>query len=138
MQYKIPVQIENEDPILLWLSLKQLWIIMWGFWIAYGLFKSLEWSTGAEIAAIPAIFIVAVTLFVALFKQYEMTFLPFILAILRFNINFKERSWKSGIDSFSALDIWIVVQSDAKKEDVVDMKTKAEKIQSLEDNLQKI
>lgn len=138
MQYKIPVQIENEDPILLWLSLKQLWIIMWGFWIAYGLFKSLEWSTGAEIAAIPAIFIVAVTLFVALFKQYEMTFLPFILAILRFNINFKERSWKSGIDSFSALDIWIVVQSDAKKEDLVDMKTKAEKIQSLEDNLQKI
>lgn len=138
MQYKIPVQIENEDPILLWLSLKQLWIIMWGFWVAYGLFKSLEPSTGAEIAAIPAIFIVAVTLFVALFKQYEMTFLPFILAILRFNINFKERSWKSWIDSFSALDIGIVIQSDAKKEDVVDMKTKAEKIQSLEDNLLKI
>lgn len=138
MQYKIPVQIENEDPILLWLSLKQLWIIMWGFWIAYWLFKSLEPSTGAEIAAIPAIFIVAVTLFVALFKQYEMTFLPFILAILRFNINFKERSWKSWIDSFSALDIGIIVQSDAKKEDIVDMKTKAEKIQSLEDNLLKI
>ncbi len=138
MQYKIPVQIENEDPILLWLSLKQLWIIMWGFWIAYWLFKSLEPSTGAEIAAIPAIFIVAVTLFVALFKQYEMTFLPFILAILRFNINFKERSWKSWIDSFSALDIGIIVQSDTKKEDIVDMKTKAEKIQSLEDNLLKI
>ncbi|MGE4443659.1 MAG: PrgI family protein [Candidatus Altimarinota bacterium] len=138
MQYKIPVQIENEDPILLGLSLKQLGIIMGGFGIAYGLFKSLEPSTGAEIAAIPAIFIVAVTLFVALFKQYEMTFLPFILAILRFNINFKERSWKSGIDSFSALDIGIIVQSDTKKEDIVDMKTKAEKIQSLEDNLLKI
>lgn len=138
MQYKIPVQIENEDPILLWLSLKQLWIIMWGFWIAYGVFKSLEPSTWAEIAAIPAIFIVAVTLFVALFKQYEMTFLPFVLAILRYNINFKERSWKSAVDSFSALDIGIIVQSDAKKEDIVDLKTKAEKIQSLENNLEKI
>lgn len=138
MQYKIPVQIENEDPILLWLSLKQLWIIMGGFWIAYGIFKSLEKSTWAEIAAIPSIFIVAVTLFVALFKQYEMTFLPFILAILRFNINFKERSWKPGVDSFWPLDIGIIVQSDSKKEDVVDMKTKAEKIQSLENNLEKI
>jgi hypothetical protein len=28
MQYKIPVQIENEDPIMLWLSLRQLMIIM--------------------------------------------------------------------------------------------------------------
>ena len=80
----------------------------------------------------------AVTLFVALFKQYEMTFLPFILAILRFNINFKERSWESGVDSFSPLDIGIIVQSDSKKEDIVDMKTKAEKIQSLENNLEKI
>ncbi len=138
MQYKIPVQIENEDPILLGLSLKQLWIIMWGFWIAYGVFKSLEWSTWAEIAAIPAIFIVAVTLFVALFKQYEMTFLPFVLAILRFNINFKERFWKSGIDSFSGLDIGIIVQSDAKPEDKIITKTKAEQIQSLEDHLNKI
>lgn len=138
MQYKIPVQIENEDPIILWLSLKQLWIIMGGFWIAYWLFKSLEPSTWAEIAAIPSLFIVAITLFVALFKQYEMTFLPFILSILRYNINLKERSWRGGVDSFSALDIGVITQSDSKKEDVVDLKTKAEKIQSLENNLEKI
>ena len=30
MQYKIPVQIENEDPIFLGLSLRQLTIIMIG------------------------------------------------------------------------------------------------------------
>lgn len=138
MQYKIPVQIENEDPILLWLSLKQLWIIMWGFAIAYGIFKSLEPSTGAEIAAIPALIVAAITLFIALFKQYEMTFIPFILALLRFNINFKERSWKSWVDSFSPLDIGIIVNTDKKQEDVVDLKTKAEKIQSLEDKLSKI
>jgi len=31
MQYKIPVQIENEDPIFLGLSLRQLAIMMLGF-----------------------------------------------------------------------------------------------------------
>jgi len=67
-----------------------------------------------------------------------MTFLPFVLAILRFNINFKERFWKSGIDSFSGLDIGIIVQSDAKPEDKIITKTKAEQIQSLEDHLNKI
>lgn len=30
MQYKIPVQVENEDPIFLGLSLRQLMIIMIG------------------------------------------------------------------------------------------------------------
>lgn len=138
MQYKIPVQIENEDPILLWLSLKQLWIIMWWFGIAYWIFKSLEPNTWAEIAAIPSLIVVAITLFVALFKQYEMTFLPFILSLLRFNINFKERSWKSGIDSFSPLDIWIIVDNNNKQEQQIDLKTRSEKIKSLEDNLNKI
>jgi hypothetical protein len=42
---------------------------------------------------------------IALFKQYEMTFIPFILALLRFNINYKERFWKQATDNFSPLDI---------------------------------
>jgi hypothetical protein len=41
MQYKIPVQIENEDPILLGLSLRQLAIIMVFFGIAYSIYTSL-------------------------------------------------------------------------------------------------
>jgi hypothetical protein len=32
MQYKIPVQIENEDPIVLWLSIRQLAIIFIWWW----------------------------------------------------------------------------------------------------------
>ena len=138
MQYKIPVQIENEDPILLWLSLKQLWIIMWGFWIAYGIFKSLEPNTWAEIAAIPSVIVAAITLLIALFKHSEMTFLPFVLAILRYNINYKERCWKAWVDSYNPLDIWIIVLSDQKSEEKVDLKSKQEKIKSLEDNLNKI
>lgn len=138
MQYKIPVQIENEDPILLWLSLKQLMIIM-GWWaIAYWTFVSLEKYSSGEVAAIPAIIIFWITLFIALFKQYEMTFLPFILALLRFNINFKERTWRAWTDSFSPLDIWIIVQESKKEENNIDLKNKMEKIKSLEDNLNKI
>lgn len=138
MQYKIPVQIENEDPIILWLSLKQLGIIMWGFGIAYGIFKSLEPSTGAEVAAVPAVIVALITLFIALFKQYEMTFLPFVLAILRFNINYKERSWKAWVDSFWALEIWVVALSDEKKEETVILKSKQEQISQLEETLKKI
>lgn len=44
MQYKIPVQIENEDKIFLNLSLRQIMILMIGFSVAYTLFKSLEKS----------------------------------------------------------------------------------------------
>lgn len=138
MQYKIPVQIENDDPILLWLSLKQLMIIMWWWAIAYGVFVSLEKYSSGEIAAIPAIIIFWITLFIALFKQWEMTFLPFILALLRFNINFKERKWVQWVDSFWPLDIWIIVNQEKKEDTNVDFKDKMEKIKSLEDNLNKI
>lgn len=40
MQYKIPVQVENEDPIFLGLSLRQLMIIMIGWGFAYMIFQS--------------------------------------------------------------------------------------------------
>lgn len=54
MQYKIPVQIENEDPIFMGLSLRQLFIIMIGGGIAYLVFKSLSPSIGVKIAFIPS------------------------------------------------------------------------------------
>ena len=57
MQYKIPVQIENEDPIVLGLSMRQLAICIVFLGIAYSLFTSLERSVGAEVAMIPSIFI---------------------------------------------------------------------------------
>lgn len=138
MQYKIPVQIENEDPIIFWLSLKQLIIIMIWWAIGYWVFNSLEPNVWWEIALIPTIIIIWITLFIALFKQYEMTFLPFILALLRFNINFKERSFVKTIDSFSPLDIWIIVNNEKKDHQKIDLQDKSEKIKFLKDNLNKI
>jgi PrgI family protein len=105
MQYKIPVQVENEDPILLGLSLRQLTIIMIGFGIGYAFFKSLEPKVGMEIATVPAIVFAVIGLVIAIFKQYEMTFVPFILSALRMNINPKERNWSGGIDSYQAIDV---------------------------------
>jgi len=84
------------------------------------------------------VIIVGITLFIALFKQYEMTFLPFILALLRFNINIKERSWMGGVDSFSPLDIGIIVNTQKKEDNNVEVENKNEKLQSLQDNLNKI
>lgn len=138
MQYKIPVQIENDDPIVLWLSLKQLIIMMVWWAMAYWTFNSLEPKIWWEVALIPTIVLVLITLFIALFKQYEMTFLPFILALLRFNINFKERYWIKAVDSFSPLDIWIIVNQEKKEDNNIDFKDKMEKIKSLEENLNKI
>ena len=92
MQYKIPVQIENEDPIIAGLSLRQLAILLIGFWIAYSTFTSLAPILWSEIAAAPAILIAIITAIIALFKNHEMTFVPFILSLLKLNINEKKEN----------------------------------------------
>ena len=138
MQYKIPVQIENEDPIFLWLSLRQLIIIMIWMWIWYMVYNSLLKQVWQEMAAIPSIIIALIAVIIAIFKQYEMTFVPFVLAILRFNVNSKNRVWQSWTDSFQAIDIWYVTQSGDKKIDNIDFDSKIDKIKKLEDKIQKI
>ena len=138
MQYKIPVQIENEDPIVLGLSLRQLTIIMVGWGLAYSIFNGLTQQVWKEIAAIPSIIIFGITLMIALFKQYEMTFIPFILAILRFNINYKERFWKQATDSFSPLDIWYVTSNQQKTDTNITFESNSEKIEKLSQQLDKL
>lgn len=138
MQYKIPVQIENEDPILLWMSLRQLTIVMAWMWIGYVFFKSLESRVGAEIALIPSVFFVVVAFVIALFKQYEMTFVPFILAALRKNINPSERRWERGIDSFQPIDIWYLASETQKVQEKIDFTSKMDKMQEMQEKLKKL
>lgn len=94
MRYKIPVQIENEDKIFLGLSLRQLAIIMIGCGLAYSIYKNLEKNAGPEIALIPTVIIVILTLFIALFRHSEMTFMQFILNMIRLNLNTTSRVWE--------------------------------------------
>jgi hypothetical protein len=138
MQYKIPVQIENEDPIMLWLSLRQLMIIMVWFWIAYGIFKKMEVSLWWQIALIPTIFVVILTLVVALFKNSEMTFVPFVLSFIRYKLNLNQRTWKSWVDSYEPMDIWFVPEMENEKKENIDFKTKMDKIKEIHEKIEKI
>ena len=137
MQYKIPVQIENEDPIFLGLWLKQLAVIMIGWWIAFQVFDSLKWLW-KEIAAIPALLIFGLTVLIAVFKHSEMTFIPFILAIIRRNINGVQRKWVKWVDSFQPMDIWFVRSWTDKKQWEITFESKIDKLQNLEDKINKI
>lgn len=138
MQYKIPVQIENADPIFLGLSLKQLVVIMTWFWIAYTLFKSLVVKVWVEIAAIPSGTIAILTIMIAIFKHSEMTFIPFVLSFIRFHANIKERRWMKWVDSFQPIDIWFVTNITEEKEEKIDFESKIDKIKNIEEKLNKI
>lgn len=138
MQYKIPVQIENEDPILLWLSLRQLIIVMVWFWFWYSIFKSLAPSLWTEMAAIPSIIVATIAVLIAIFKYSEMTFIPFILSFIRYKINLDTRKWIKSTDSFSSLDIWFVTNIEERKIEKIDFWEKINKIKEMEDKLNKI
>lgn len=92
MQYKIPIQIENEDTIVLGLSLRQLGIMMVFGGIAYALFQFLESRIGG-IALVPAIIVAGMGIGIALVRIAEMTFLPLTLNFLRMSLNGKARPW---------------------------------------------
>ena len=93
MQYKIPVQIENEDKIFLNLSIRQLTIIMIGGGLGYSIFKSLEPNVGAAVALFPTVLVTGLAIVIALFRHTEMTFLPFVLNLIRMNLNANNRTW---------------------------------------------
>lgn len=137
MQYKIPVQIENEDPIFLGLWLKQLAVIMVWWWIAFKVFDILK-SLWNEVAAIPAILIFGLTILIAVFKHYEMTFLPFIFALLRRTINWTERKWIKWVDSFEPMHIGYIKSSGEKNKSNIDFTSKIDKLQNLEDKINKL
>jgi len=138
MQYKIPVQIENEDPIFLGLSLRQLAIIMWGFGLAYGIFQTLAPNTGAEIAFIPSGIIAVITVLVAVFKIHEMTFIPFVLAFIRFNIFPRLRTWDNSVDSFQPIDVWFLSGAEEKHSESIDMSNKQDTMKELQEKLKNI
>ncbi|MBP6981339.1 PrgI family protein [Candidatus Gracilibacteria bacterium] len=116
MQYKIPLQIENEDIIVAGLSLRQLIIMMvWGG-LAYTVFKNMGPKVGPTIAAFLAAPLAITGITIALTKIYEMTFLPAILNYIRLSLNAKSRIWSVGTDSFSDLEVGYVTLPSQTKE----------------------
>ncbi len=111
MQYKIPIQIENEDVIVAGLSIRQLIIIMvWGG-IGYAVFKSTETRISPQVGLILAAPFVLIGVTVALVRIAEMTFLPTALNFFRLSLNSKSRVWSQGTDGFSEVDIGYVAMN---------------------------
>ncbi|NRH21378.1 PrgI family protein [Candidatus Gracilibacteria bacterium] len=116
MQYKIPIQIENEDVIVAGLSLRQIMIMMvWGG-IGYGLFKYAEPRLGSNIGLIIGSPFVLIGVVIALMKISEMTFLHVALNFFRLTLNSKLRIWSQGTDSFSDMEIGYITPSNSQKE----------------------
>ncbi len=87
MQYKIPIQIENEDTIIFDLSLRQLGLIIVGVILAFGLFNKFQGTIPNTPLFIICIVIILIFFVIAKFRTHEMTFLPFILNLARYKIN---------------------------------------------------
>jgi hypothetical protein len=75
---------------------------------------------------------------IAVFKHSEMTFVPFVLNLLRYQVNGKERVWEKWIDSFQPIDIGFVTAENETKEWTIDFQDKIDKIKELDDKLNKI
>lgn len=110
MQYKIPIQIENEDTIIFDLSLRQMGIIIVGVVLAFGLFNKFQGVIPNTPLFIICIILIGIFFVVAKFRTHEMTFLPFMLNLARFKINGngsngQGRVWIRGVDSYSPLEI---------------------------------
>lgn len=116
MQYKIPIQIENEDVIVAWLSLRQIMIMMVWWGIGYGLFKYAEPRLGSNIWLIIGSPFVLIGVVIALMKISEMTFLHVALNFFRLTLNSKLRIWSQWTDSFSDMEIGYITPSNSQKE----------------------
>ena len=138
MQYKIPVQIENEDPIFMNLSLRQLGIIMGGCGLSYSLYTSLIKSAPQMVALAPSLMILAVFVIIALFRVSEMTFLPFILNTLRLKINGSERVWLKGVDSYTSFEIGYITRDNIPLRMVTQTKNNAEIYDDISEKLKKL
>lgn len=136
MQYKIPIQIENEDTIILGLSLRQLGIIIVWLVLAFGIFNKFQAQIPHTPLLIVCIAIFAVFFLVAKFRSHEMTFLPFLLNFARYKINGNGaqgewRLWTRGVDSYSPLEIGYARSSN----DVVRSPTHQKNVSELSEKL---
>jgi len=138
VQYKIPVQIENEDKIVLNISFKQLIILVIWWTISFSLFKGLSQNLWVEVALVPSIFIFLFTALIAFLNVSEMTFVPYILNLIRQSINSWDKIWAKWVDSFQAIDIWYIVRESEKQDEKVSITKKIDNLNNLQDKLKDI
>jgi hypothetical protein len=67
-----------------------------------------------------------------------MTFLPYILNLIRQSINWWPKKWMKWVDSFQPIDIWYVKKSIEQKEKKIEIVNKKESLEDLKEKLKNI
>lgn len=136
MQYKIPVQIENEDKIILGLSIRQIFIMLIWWAIAYSIIKNGEPYLWKDLSIVLWAIFALIWAAIALWNVYEMTFVPFMLNLFRLMLNSKERIWRNWVDSYPDIEIWFVETYTTKEK--MESKHAWEAYESIENKLKNI
>lgn len=109
MQFKIPQNIDIEEKILPFLTLKQLFILLGGGAVAYLIYIASVGRYDPSIYLIPVILIVVVTVLIAFFKMENITFIKLVLLMLESLINPRTRVWFHYAEPLSPLDEYEVL-----------------------------
>jgi hypothetical protein len=93
LQYKIPQNVQMEDKITSFLTIRQLIICAIGGGIAYILYISLAPTYYAEVWLPPVAFIILLTVAIAFVKINDISFSQWFLLLLEFMIRPRIRVW---------------------------------------------
>jgi hypothetical protein len=100
LQYKVPQNVQIEDKILPFMTLRQLMICGGGGGLAYIVYLLLE-QQPSSIWMPPVIFFVLITIAIAFLQIRGIPFVDFILLLLERYLNETKRVWVKSAGDFS-------------------------------------
>ncbi|MBD3330568.1 hypothetical protein GF354_03490 [Candidatus Peregrinibacteria bacterium] len=125
MPVKVPQDVQREDTIIGPLTLKQLFILMFGGGIAYAIYISLSRLYFIEIWLPPVAIVSAITLAFAFLKVHNLPFHLFLMYLIEYLILPKKRVWIKGSDTPAKQKMAETVKK--TKAPVVEVKEKKER-----------
>jgi len=121
MQYKIPQNVQLEDKILPFMTMKQLIVVGIGGGFAYMLYIGLE-TQPTEVWLPPVVVITVLTLAVAFLKIGNIPFTKYLLLALERYLNAKRRYWLK-----SSGDVLLLDHSTPQKKEIEKKKVETQK-----------
>jgi len=101
LRVKIPQNVEREDQIIFFITMRQLIILIVGGGITYFIFsffqRNFPWESWMWI---PIVFCGAITAAIAFFKFNELDFVEIILLLLEKVFLTNKQIWQNGADSY--------------------------------------
>ena len=138
LQYKIPQNVQLEDKILYFLTMKQLIICGIGGGIAYTLYIGLAPTYYIEVWGLPVLLISLLTVAIAFLKINNISFTRYVLLALEFTINPQKRRWNNRQTLKPILAAMLVDDSKKKKELAQNTNEKEQLPYSLSDLVKKL